>query len=163
MDICEECGVALCEECFYCHNRPSFHRCINFRVPESNCPGFEMGLEHFETDVIAYMRDCVAAFDTDTTVVRDNMNKAHALFGEHLIAWSEEFGMLYNGMLDVYRAGFPQEQGHFRNHSIEIGYTPHAVKTWVPDKIQLPRITAIELVARFDTLIEKYTNSQEAA
>ena len=113
-------------------------------------------LKQLEHEVITSMRTAIAAFDTDHSVVRINMNKAHELFAEHLTEWSEDFCTLYNQMLAIYCAYTPREKGHYRRTSIEIGYTPHPVSIWVPDKIQPPKPTAIELVARFDCLLRAY-------
>jgi hypothetical protein len=111
-------------------------------------------LKQLEQEVIDSMRAAIAAFDTDHSVVRVNMEKAHNLFRDH--EWSEAFYTLYNGMLEIYCAYTPKEKGHYRRTHIGIGYSSFRVQTWVVDKVQPPRPTAEELVARFDCLLCAY-------
>jgi hypothetical protein len=111
-------------------------------------------LKKLEQTIIDSMRAALAAFDTDHSVVRENMERAHNLFRDH--EWSEEFYTLYNGMLEIYCSYTPRERGHYRRTSIGVGYSSFPVQIWVPDKIQPPKPTAIELVARFDALIHAW-------
>lgn len=117
-----------------------------------------------ENKVIGYMRTAIANLDTDHATVRDSMEDAHRLFGKYLIAWSEDFAMLYNQMLAVHHAHTPMPTGHYRTHNIAVGYSSFQTQHWVADKVQPPIPTAIELLARFDQLISAYTEQgQEVA
>ena len=100
-------------------------------------------MKHLENRVIGYMRAAIANFDTDSTAVYWNKYDAHDLFGKYLMAWSEEFCVLYQKMLAIYNARTPQETGHY--------HTRH--KRWVVDN-QPPAPTSVELLERFSALIQ---------
>lgn len=117
--------------------------------------------KQLENDVIGYMRTAIANFDTDPAVVHTNYSKAHELFVAHLVEWSEAFGDLYNQMLAIYNACFPKEKGHYRTSHVGIGYSSFPVHKWVPDKVQPPKPIVIELVARFDVLIQAWNGRAE--
>lgn len=113
----------------------------------------ETDMKQLELEVITSMRAAIANFDTDHSVVREQMSKAHNLFADHSERWSEAFCTLYSEMLEIYCAYTPQPRGRYRLKHIGIGYSSFPVKTWVADKVQPPKPTADELVMRFDRLI----------
>lgn len=115
-----------------------------------------LDLTPIEDEIIASMRACIEAMDTDRAKVRDKYDAAQHLFGSHVSAWSEAFGNLYNSMLEIYRAKTPQQAGHFKTKHVEIGYTPFETKCWVPDKVQPKVPTAYALLERFDARIRVY-------
>src|SRR5579859_8016641 len=120
-------------------------------------------MDALEQAVIGHIREALAAFDTDLMTVREEMDSADALFGAHLMAWSEAFCVLYNQMLKIYRARTPMPTGHCRASHVEIGYSSFQIRTWVPDKVQPPVPTSDELVARFDCLIETAWQKKQAS
>ncbi len=120
-------------------------------------------LKNLENEVIGYMRTAIAAFDTDHSIVRVNMYKAHDLFGDHLMEWSESFGLLYNDMMRIYEAKTPQPKGHYRTTHIGVGYSSFPATKWIADKEQPPIPTAEELLERFDRLISVYTSPNGAS
>ena len=119
-------------------------------------------VQGLEQEVITAMRLALANVDSDLSVVREQMNKAHGLFADHLMKWPEDFATLYQWMLEIYRAHTPMPTGHWRNTSVEVGYSSFPLKRWVADTVQPPRPTAIELVARFDALIQAWDARSEA-
>jgi len=121
----------------------------------------ENRLKQLENEVIASLRTALEHLDTDHAVVREQMYKAHDLFGDHLMEWSEAFGTLYNGMLEIFRAHTPMPTGQYRVSHVGIGYSSFPVTTWVADKEQPVPLTAIELVARFDVLIHAWSARSE--
>lgn len=121
-------------------------------------------LKKLEHDVIGSMRTALAHFDTDHAVVRENRYKAHDLFAEYLNEWSEDFCTLYRAMLEIFNMHTPKEKGHYRVSHIGIGYSSFAVSKWVADKVQPAPPTVIELVVRFDVLIQVWSaRSDEVA
>ena len=115
-----------------------------------------LDLTPIEDEIIANMRACIEAMDTDQSHVRDKYDAAHHLFGSHLTAWSEEFGSLYNSMLEIYRAKTPKATGHYRTRHVGIGYSSFETRHWIQDKVQPPIPSAEELLERFDARIRVY-------
>jgi hypothetical protein len=119
-------------------------------------------MKRLEREVIAQLRLTIAHLDTDVSLVCKHRNAAHELFAEHFMQWSEAFAALYNQMMEVYRAHTPRPSGHWRATSIEIGFAPFPIKKWVADKVQTMPPTAVELLERFDALIEEWSNRQRS-
>jgi hypothetical protein len=120
-------------------------------------------MKQLEQDVIGAMRAAIAHVDTDLAVVKENRYKAHELFAEHLLEWSETFSTLYSAMLEIFNAHTPKEKGHYRTIHIGIGYSSFPVCRWIADKEPPPQPTAGELCERFDLLIRAWKGSEEAA
>jgi hypothetical protein len=142
----------------------------DFSLVSVSCPGSTLLISEesidfrpLENEIIAHMRACIAALDdTDSTAARDEEQAAHGLFGVVIGEWSDEFANLYEQMMQVYRAKTPHPTGHYRRRSIEVGFTSYQTQHWVNDKVQPPIPTAIELVARFDTLVSGWLTSPVA-
>src|SRR5260370_37768857 len=71
--------------------------------------------------------------------------------------WSNDFCILYNCMLEIYRAYNPMPIGHFTTKHIEVGYSSFPIVTWIPDKEQPAGPTSVELLKRFTDLFADVT------
>lgn len=120
-------------------------------------------LKHLENEITVNMRTAIMHLDTDHFMVRKHLYRAHDLFGDHLMEWSEDFCTLYNQMLAGHRAHTPMPKGYYRTKNIAHGYCSFPVKIWVTEEEQPLIPTADELVVRFDRLISAYRSSEEAA
>ncbi|HEX9502838.1 MAG TPA: hypothetical protein VF974_00765 [Patescibacteria group bacterium] len=114
-------------------------------------------MKQLENKIIGYMRNAITNLDKDDSIVHDNMYNAHDLFTRHLMEWSNDFCILYNCMLEIYRAYNPMPIGHFTTKHIEVGYSSFPIVTWIPDKEQPAGPTSVELLKRFTDLFADVT------
>lgn len=112
-------------------------------------------MEQLENEIVEHIREAIANLGKDQFVAGEKMRKAHEIFSDHLMEWSDDFCRLYNGMLSIYRSYTPAKSGHYRSCHHEIGYSSFATQRWVQDRQQATVPTTSELLVKFDSLVNE--------
>lgn len=110
-------------------------------------------MKHLENEIVEHIREAIANLGKDQFVAGEKMRKAHEIFSDHLMEWSDDFCRLYNEMLSIYRSYTPAKSGSYKSRHHGIGYSSFHSQKWVEDKIQVAVPTVDELLEKFDALI----------
>lgn len=110
-------------------------------------------MKYLENEIVEHIREAIANLGKDQFVAGEKMRKAHELFSEHLMEWTDNFCQSYNKMLEIYRSYTPAKSGRYQSRHRGIGYSSFHSQKWVEDKIQPPVPTTSELLEKFDALI----------
>lgn len=110
-------------------------------------------MKQLENEIAVHIRTAISHLGKDQFLVGEQMRKAHELFSEHLMEWTDNFCQSYNKMLEIYRSYTPAKTGRYQSSHREIGYSSFQTRRWVEDKVQPPVPTVGELLEKFDALI----------
>lgn len=106
-----------------------------------------------QQQVLHHYRECIRLYDEDRTESGYQYRFAYGMSGP----WrTYAFDMLEQEILKIIRAFTPNKRGHYKTTHVSIGYSSLPVSRWVDDKVQPPRQTVDDALAKFDKLVESW-------